>query len=184
MTKESEGTAGGHCPDEIVFPFCPRRLMGTIVGASIFVAGGVLILLRGLWELQSDEPAVGLLVGSTSILFFGPCLQWACRKLNGAEPALRVASAGLYDESSAIAPGFVAWEDIESVHRSSAYPSYLCVVPEDIEELLARQPTWKRRVMRMNVRMVGAPITISASLLEASLDEVERAINDRLDANG
>lgn len=183
MTKESEGTAGRHCPDEIVFPFSPRRLIGIIVGASIVVAFGALALVGSFWARQSD-PAVGLLLGSTTILFFGPCLRWACLKLNGAAPALRVASDGLYDDSSAIAPGFVAWEDIESIHRSTAYPCYLCIVPEDVEELLRRQPTWKRWVMRMNARMVGAPITIGASLLDASLDEVEKAITDRLDANG
>jgi len=49
---------------------------------------------------------------------------------------------------------------------------FLCIVPVDPEAFLRRQTPLKRRLMRANVALVGAPVAIAQVALPLPLGEV------------
>jgi hypothetical protein len=155
-----------------------RFLIG--VGAG-FTALGAAFMYYGTTEGGFAE--VGwLVVGAVSAGFFGLCTGLLLvRFLAGRRAALVLSAEGLTDNSSAFAAGFIAWRDIEDVR---ANPRWVALQLRDQSRVLARQPAWRRKLMRWNARRFGGDVFINTSSLLVQPEDLLRLINERLSGNG
>ncbi len=95
------------------------------------------------------------------VLFFGYVFVYAASRLLKRTPSLIVDSRGVTDNGSALAGGFLPWEEIASAAViPSAGKRWLAIFPHDPQVFLARQPALKRKLMAVNLKTTGSPILI------------------------
>jgi hypothetical protein len=155
-----------------------RFLIG--VGAG-FTAFGAAFLYYGTTEGGFAE--VGwLALGAVSAGFFGLCTGLLLvRLLADRRPALVLSAEGLTDNSSSFPAGFIAWRDIEDVR---ANPRWVALQLRDESRMLARQPAWRRKLMRWNARRFGGDVLINTGGLLVQPEDLLRLINERLSGSG
>ena len=161
---------------EMVVPLNKAKTAGVALCALVFVLLGVVIIASSSGH-DAATTLFYIAIGLVSIVFFGMALFYAVGRLFNPTPAIEINARGITDNATAMGVGFVAWDEIASVHiGTTAGKRFLCLVPKDVPGFLARQPAWKRGVMRTNVSMVGAPITIAGTLMSTSLDELSSRV--------
>jgi len=169
--------------DEIVVYHSRWKMILLALGALAFVLGAIPIIQGGISE-GGYSLFMCLIMALADIVFFGICFVYACQILFRNTPALKINSEGIFDDASAVGAGFVGWDEIDSFHIGQVHlQSFVCIVPKDIEAFLQRQPVWKRYLMKSNVNLVGAPITISAMGLQMSLDDLVKRVETHLFAH-
>ena len=151
----------------------PKMLFAALASA-FFVAIGIYLcagFFGGSLGLPFSRPLV-LVVGVADLLFFGFCLVFFLgRVLHLRRPIFVVSPQGILDRASAVGAGFVAWEEVEDVGvRWLLVGSVLAVGVRDARALLERQSPPKRWLMRLNMRIVGTPITVPLSALAVRED--------------
>ena len=173
----SYGNSGS---DEIVVPLHKGKTMAVALGSLAFVLTGIAMMaISGSHD--GATRVYDVVVGLASILFFGLVFTYAASRLSSSSPTIVINARGITDNASAMGAGFVAWDEIASVHiGTTAGKRFLCLVPKDVPVFLARQPAWKRGAMEWNVSMVGAPITIAGTLTSISLDELQGLVMTHL----
>lgn len=156
----------------------PERQQGwTLAGTSavMSVLGGLF-----LWYGITKGGAGGillLLVGVVSLLFFGPATVYLLyQAVTERGPALVLSDRGFTDNSSALRAGFVAWDEVESV---GAYPMGVTIRLRDPRAVLARQPAWRRALMKVNSKIASGDIFISVVSLPLQPEELLRLINEK-----
>jgi hypothetical protein len=163
----------GRPEEESIVVYHSRAKMAMLaVGALLFMLSALPLIYTGL-HTGGFGLIISTVTATLNILFFGTCMLYALRRSGYHAPALTIDSHGIYDDSSGISAGFVPWDDIEGVFEAQVqYQRFLCILPKDVEAFLLHQPAWKRRMMRANFGLVGAPIAISAITLPISLTEL------------
>ena len=156
-------------PDaRIIYPSRGKLLL-MACGCTGFVVLGVF-----LYQTRDSGDRI---VGLIAISFFGLGLAYTAIRLMRRTPALIIHPAGIFDNSSAIAAGFLRWDEISGLFaaRISNQP-FLAIAVNDVEEFLSRQPAVKARLLRVNIRLVGAPVAIPARILPMSLEALIQEI--------
>lgn len=96
-----------------------------------------------------------------AVVFFGACFLYAAYRCIYLQASLVFDGRGFRDNGSALASGFVHWHEVKQVTvRELNNQRFLCIDPVDPESILMRQSPLKRKVMRMNIGLLGTPITI------------------------
>jgi hypothetical protein len=154
-----------------------RQQLGTLAGVGAgFTVIGAAFMYYGTTKGGSEE-VVLLVVGVLAAGFFGLCTALMLyRLLTQRGPALVLSADGLTDNSSAFPAGFVAWSEIEAVR---ANPRFVALQLRDASRVLARQPAWRRKLMRWNARRFGGHVFVNASTLPMQPEELLRLINER-----
>ena len=158
--------------ESIRIQLCKICLIFGAVLSAAFVAGGV-------WMLWTTTPSSRSPIwfvhgaGLANVVFFGHCAVFYFRKLFDERPGLVLNAAGLLDNSSAIAGGFVPWSDVVGFGTWGNFGQKVVVVnvvdPARYAEI--GNPI-VRAVKRMNIALCGSPITIVPNSLEISFSEL------------
>ena len=157
-------------PDAVVFYPSRNKLFLLIFVAAVLVAANFFTWKTGKTTHQAVAVAGGVL--------FGACLLFAIARLVWRRPALIINSAGFMDNSSALGAYSLRWDEIEAIYISSIRASafsrqrFLSVRLKRVDEFINRQPAFRAKLMRANIRLVGAPVNISAVTLPVTLEEV------------
>jgi hypothetical protein len=117
------------------------------------VFGLVAALLVFLWWTGEIRTVLALVFGTLGVLgalFAGPYLAF---RLVVRRPALVIGPEGILDDSSILRAGFMRWDEIEGI------------MPKDVHDLLARQSSVKRCLMRANMGLGASPINVPQSVL-------------------
>jgi hypothetical protein len=147
------------------------------LGSALFVAAGVWLI--SLWINSGGSVFMGV-VGVASILFFGFCCAYAIRRLIRPSPAVVIDRHGILDCASAVAVGFIAWEDVAELREYRfSNQTFLGIVPKNLDELAARQPAWKRRAIRANCALGAAPVNIPQTMLPMKVQDLLREVKSR-----
>jgi len=93
--------------DRVAIPLSKTKLLVLILGAALFVALSVWLLVSADKQVRYD-PSYVKGVSLLAIGFFGLCCAYGVMKLPDKRPGLILDSAGLIDNSSAFAVGRVA----------------------------------------------------------------------------
>lgn len=175
----------------------PKAILA-ILGATILFAPSVLLCLAPVFGLQSVSPGdsafvvaasilgplVPGLVGLAGVLFFGYALVFfLLRLILFWRPMLEIGSEGVLDRASAVAAGFVPWEEIEDAKMVNSYgQSFVGVSLRDERAFLRRQNPLKRLVMKVNRRyFTRAAINIPSTIMPVSPREILLQIRPHLD---
>jgi hypothetical protein len=100
-------------------------------------------------------------------------------------PAVVINSKGIVDNSSGVSVGFIAWDEIEEIREYSFQDqTFLGITLKDVNKVVARQPKWRRSVIRANLKLGAAPVNIPQSVLGVKVSDLVREIQDRFRGGG
>jgi formate-dependent nitrite reductase membrane component NrfD len=164
-------------PDAIVIYPHRGRVLLLIVGATVAVA-------LSFFAWRTGDEIEYRVAGVAGIVFFGFGLIYFLMRLARPRPALIITGSGMVDNASALASGFVRWDEIAafSIVKVQHQP-YLAISLNNPNELLQRQPSIKASVMRINMRLFGTPILIPRTPLPMTLEELIDRIRQKCPAN-
>ncbi|MEM7738351.1 MAG: STM3941 family protein [Deinococcota bacterium] len=112
-----------------------------------------------------------------SVLFFGVCGVYGIFRLMQDKPALIINVEGVVDNSSLIAVGPVAWQDISTVSVSEYRGMYLVTLEvSDPQKYMPKRNLYTRLLAKLNLRFFRSSIQISASTLQVNFNQLERTI--------
>jgi hypothetical protein len=154
------------------------KLFLMTLGGFLSAAGGV--LLFGFSDADGRYSSIYVKgVSVLSVAFFGWCGLRAPFKLFDGSPGLVLDGEGIIDNASGLAVGRVEWREIHGVHLLSVSGQrFLAFLVDRPEDFLRRGSFLSRVFSRMNYKMYGTPILISANALQVDFDELERQVQD------
>lgn len=167
----------------ITIPLSKGKLFLSALGAFAFVAIGFWFVLAPPTTYSSlFSPAVTIIIGLIAILFFGGIAILVIRKLFDPRPGLIINEAGISDNSGGLSAGQISWADIEdfSVLQIQRQRLILILVKNPQDYLDRQSNGWKRKLMAMNYRQYGTPISISTNGLKISFDELLEILKHHL----
>jgi hypothetical protein len=145
----------------------------------LLTAGGAMFVVLGFFLLRSTD-VEECLAGIAGIVFFGLCMLYAVWRLLRPTPALIIHSSGILDNASGLSAGFLRWDEISGIFMVSIRNQrFLAISLKNADAFLGRQSGLKAKMMKANVRLVGAPVNIPANTLPISLEELIQKIQQR-----
>ena len=148
--------------------------------------GSLLFVVMAAWLIYVREdygnPTLILIVGIIGILFFGYIAFYLIKALPDKSPGLIINADGIVDNASAVAAGFIKWDDIQEIKVAQVMnQKFLMIIVRNPEEYINRgKGTIARNAMQMNYKSYGSPISISPNALAISFNELYRIVLDRL----
>jgi hypothetical protein len=163
--------------DELAIELSKSKIVLMIVGAFGFIAIGAWMSLEDAQSIARDtpifDPQLVHGVGIAGIVFSSLGVILATKKLFDKRPGLVLNSAGIIDNSSGVAAGFIPWSEIVGaeifeVHRQKM----LIITLRDPEKYIARGNLFKRIASKTGYKMCGSPISITSTTLKISFPEL------------
>ena len=167
----------------ISIPLSKGKLLLSILGAFAFVAIGFWFVLAPPSRTGSSlESTLLMVLGLVAILFFGGIAILVIRKLFDSRPGLIIDEQGLNDNSGGLSAGQILWQDIENFQALQIQRQRLILVlVKNPQDYIDRQSNgWKRKLMAMNYRQYGTPISISTNGLKISFAELLAMLEQQL----
>ena len=128
------------------------------------------------------NPLMITVLGYASIVFSVICIIFCIRKLPDNKPGLIVDNEGFIDNSSGVSGGQILWKDIENISIFEMGRQKLIMLQvNNPEEYINRQTNgFKRKLMAMNHKMYGTPLSITANTLDISFEELLAILSEKL----
>ncbi|WP_156971302.1 STM3941 family protein [Knoellia sinensis] len=162
-------TLGG--AESVVIERSRVKTLLALGGCVLFVVGSVAI-----WRAES--PVIGIL----GLVTFGVFGAYILHALFRSGPGLVVDDEGFTDQSSAGAVGRVLWADVTELGTWSHQGANVLVVGlRNPEDYVARLSAVSRRYARVNLSMMGTPVTIASTGLKTDYDSLFALMNERLE---
>lgn len=149
------------------------KLVLMTIGSAIFVGLG-LWFISNPYQFDSRNEYLVLIIGITSILFFGMCLIFMIRKLFDNSIGLTINEMGITDNSSGTSVGLIEWNDISDIQITQiASTKFILIETTNPEKYINRaKKSISRRAMKANYKMYGTPLSISSNTLQIKFDEL------------
>jgi hypothetical protein len=166
--------------DQIEIPLSKRKMTLLLIGALAFVAIGLLFMISPPEVNHTNRraalfnPVFLLFIGSASVLFFGFCAVFFSIKLFDKKQGLIINQKGIIDNSSGLSVGLVLWSDIQKIEiitvNNQKFIMFILKKPQDYLNKITNQ--LKRKGMEINLKLYGAPISISANFLQTNAKDL------------
>ena len=171
----------------IEIPLSKKKLSLMLIGSIAFVAIGLWFIIN---PPTISNPIFGnhiylSVVGISSVLFFGICAIYIIAKLQDKKPGLIIDELGIIDNSSGVASGQILWTDIDSISVIEIYRQKIILLKvTNPQDYLDKQISgFKRKMMSLNFKMYGTPLSIASNGLTTSFEELLSIITDNFNAN-
>lgn len=152
------------------------KLFKLLLIAIAFVSASLWMIISGGAGNRYGEISTKFW-GFAGITFFGVCLVLILWKFFDTKPGLIIDGKGITDNSSLVSVGFIPWNDILGIYECTvSEQKFLTIFVKDPDKYLMCKSIIKRTMLKMNMKMCGTPITISASGLKCDLDDLERIL--------
>ena len=163
-----------------------KKIFLMLVGAFAFVAIGLWFVISPLTISNSywGNPTKIAIAGYASIVFFGLCAFVLIKKLPDNKPGLIIDQTGLTDNSSGVSAGQILWSDIENISVIEIHSQKLIMLQvKNPQDYIDKQTSnFKRKMMQLNYKMYGTPLSITSNGLKISFDELLSTLTDKLNA--
>jgi hypothetical protein len=170
--------------DQLEIPLSKKKLVLMFIGSLGFVAAGFWFAFN---PPRINNPLFGnpifiLAISIAAILFFGFCAVFIARKLPDSRPGLVLDSEGLTDYSSGVSIGKILWSDIEDISIIEIQRQKLIMLQvRNPQDYIEKQTNGlKRKIMQMNWKMYGSPLSITAASLQIQFDGLVDLIDEGL----
>ena len=163
-----------------------KKIFFMLIGALAFVAIGLWFVISPPTISNSywGNPTKIAIAGYASIVFFGLCAFVLIKKLPDNKPGLIIDQTGLTDNSSGVSAGQILWTDIENISVIEIHSQKLIMLqvtnPQDYID--KQTSSFKRKMMQLNYKMYGTPLSITSNGLKISFDELLSTLTDKLNA--
>lgn len=161
--------------DEKIIELSKNKIVVAILGACLFVAGGLWLFQMDASEIASqrrfNNPLFVHAIAVATIGFFGLVGLCAVKKLFDAKPGLVLNASGIVDNASAISAGFIPWSEIAGFEIFDvAGQKTLIVKLTNPEKYVEAGGAARRALNRMNFRLGGSPVAIVSSCLQTDFN--------------
>jgi hypothetical protein len=147
------------------------------IGACLFgTALGVVLLLYGLGH-DGTNRIIALVAGTPGILLLAPAAAYLIYRAARDRPALVLGDRGFTDHASITGVGYVAWDEVMGIRPHRVW---VAIKLRDPGSVIARQPAWRRALMRMNSRVVPGDIVIPTNPLSMRPEQLVTLMIDRI----
>ena len=153
------------------------RGRGLPLGGCLFgSAVGVVLLLYGISHGGADG-IVALAAAIPGTLITAPAAVYLIYRAVRDRPALVIGERGFTDHASITGVGYVAWDEVAGIRLDRVW---VAIKLRDPDPVIARQPAWRRALMRMNSKIVPGDVIIPTNALSMSSQELINLMMDRL----
>ena len=163
-----------------------KKIFLMLLGALTFIAIGLWFVISPPTISNSywGNPTKITIAGYASILFFGLCAFVLIKKMPDNKPGLIIDQTGLTDNSSGVSAGQILWSDIEDISVLEINRQKLIMLQvRNPQDYIDKQTSgFKRKMMQMNYKMYGTPLSITSNGLKISFDELLSTLTDKLKA--
>ena len=162
------------------------KLTLMVIGSLLFVVIGILFVINP--EKYTTpimrNPTVIFISGLASILFFSLCFVFIAKKLGDNSLGLIISDKGIFDNSSGLSAGQILWSDIENISVIKIHRQRLIMLQvTNPQEYIDKQTSsFKRKMMQLNFKIYGTPLSITSNGLKISFDELLSTLTDKLNA--
>ena len=172
--------------DETVIELSKTKLVLLLLGSCAFVAAGVWFLSFDAAEIRHgrsftftyNNPLIVYGLGLAAILFFGLCGLYGLKKMSDRKPGLVLNSAGIVDNASGVAAGFVPWSEVTGSGIYEIQGTKLLIIGvSDPRKYIDRGGALKRAFNKANSKMSGSPVSISSAALKIDFAELVSLFN-------
>ena len=166
-------------PDAFVVYPSKAKLFLLLAGCLVFIA-----LAIWMWNAVPADELEYRIVAIAAWVLCALGVWFTLKRLIKKTPSLVVNQFGIFDNSSAVGAYLLRWEEIDSIYISSMTISrstqrFLSIKVKDTDGFLSQQGALKATMMRANIKLVGAPVNISASTLPIKLEELLEIIKQK-----
>ena len=165
-------------------PLSRTKLILASFGSLIFVGLGFLFVIKPERFVSPfmRTPALIFIGGLASIIFFGLCLFFITKKLGDNSPGLVISEEGIFDNSSGVSAGQIKWTDIEDISVIEIHRQKLIMLHvTNPQDYIDKQTSgFKRKIMQVNYKMYGTPLSITSNGLKISFSELLSLLTDIL----
>jgi len=122
-------------------------------------------------------------IGIIGFLLFGFILtSMLFKKISDKNIGFAISEKGIFDNSSYVGVGLIKWEDIKGIRRKTVSSTiFLLIDIKNPEEYIEHSKSKiKRRLLIMNYRSYGTPISISSNFIDCDFNVLEEAITNSL----
>ncbi len=159
--------------DEVIeIPFGRRKLVIRILLCLLLLAmGGWLAFApESVRSSRYSNPEFIRIAGWAALLFFGFALVFVVRSSLHSKPALIISNEGITENSTAMKPGLIPWEEITGLQEVRVSGQFLFVIfVKDPEKYITRQNNRiLKGLMKLNHSQYGSPLSINVGALRIS----------------
>jgi len=166
--------------DTIVIPFSKKKILLKSLMSLAFVAMGVLLIAVIANDQTRWPPLLIQAIGGLNILFFGVAAIAYLRLLFVKKPGIVLNDEGIINNSSYLSTGLLKWDDINALRIEQVKSTkFLIVYLNDPWQIIKVASGFKRWLMMGNMRRYNTPISISATVLDCSFEELEKWVTER-----
>lgn len=170
--------------NNIEIPLSKKKITLILIGSIVFVVLGVWFIMEPDKFSRGPlrNPTVVTAVGIAAIVFFGFCALYALRKLPDNKPGLIIDESGLTDNSSAVSAGQILWTDINNLSVITIQKQkFILLHVKNPQDYIDRQTgAFKRKMMQLNFKLYGSPLTVNTNGLKITFDELHKLIAERI----
>lgn len=158
----------------IVYP----RLGKLLTYSIIMVVIGIVLTVLGV---VPEEPVMFVtIVGIICTVLFGLCAIYFIYRSINKKPAVVVNAEGITDHSSYTSGGFIQWSDIREVSLYQYMNQHFIGIHlHDTEQYISKQSGFKKLLMKMNSRIVDAPVSISGNGISTPIAVLYKEIGEQ-----
>ena len=171
---------------QIEISLSKMKLTLMVIGSLLFVGIGIVFVTNP--EKYTTpimrNPTVIFISGLASILFFSLCFVFIAKKLGDNSLGLIISDKGIFDNSSGLSAGQILWSDIENISVIKIHRQRLIMLQvTNPQEYIDKQTSsFKRKMMQLNFKIYGTPLSITSNGLKISFDELLSTLTDKLNA--
>lgn len=155
-----------------------RKLYFYCIGALF------LTLLSANMLLTNQKPAFEInetlvkVASVATLLFFGMLFFIILKTLIKGREGFLAGTKGIYDNSSALAFGFVPWEDVDYINvRKIDKTDYLLVHLNDVQKYKDGENEFLGKIIDVNMKLYKTPIAINSKRLRCNVYELEKTLS-------
>ena len=172
---------------EVIIPISKQKIILITIGALIFVGLGILFVTNP--EKYTSpimrNPSIIFISGVASIFFFGLCTPFIFKKLWDKSPGLIITGHGILDNSSGVSAGQIYWADIKDISVLKIHRQKMIMLHvKNPQDYIDKQTNgFKRKMMTLNYKMYGTPLSITSNGLKISFDELLSTLTEKLESS-
>lgn len=174
--------------EERIIELSKVKIVLLLLGAIIFVVVGAWFLT---WDAQTIEnacrfnsPTLAYGIGVFSMLFFGLCGLVGIKKLFDKSPGLVLNSEGILDNSSGLSAGLIPWSEVVDIEQYQVRTQkFVSIHVKDPGKYANIGNALKKMANRVNIKMCGTPINISANSLKIGHEYLLKTIQEYYQKN-
>lgn len=162
--------------DELVIELSKSKAILMILGSLGFVAAGYWFFTMDAATMREgpiDDPLFIHGLGIVTMVLCSLTTIIGIRKLFDKRPGLVLNSAGIIDNSSGLAAGFISWSEITGAEIYEVRRQKMLIIKvRNPEEFIQRGNVLRQAMVKMGSKLSGSPIAITSNSLKINFQEL------------